>query len=42
VRDETKLIKSMSNKGENNPNYKNKWSDAQKQRMSEIAKERHK
>lgn len=42
VSDETKLIKSMSNKGEKNPNYKNKWSDAQKQRMSEIAKERHK
>lgn len=39
--DETKSIKSLLSKGENNPNYKNKWSDSQKQRMSDIAKERH-
>lgn len=39
--EESILRMSESMKGEKNPNYGNKWSDEQKQRMSEIKKEQY-
>lgn len=42
VSEETRQLKSEIVRGENNPNYGNKWSDEQKQKMSEIKKEQYK
>lgn len=42
VHEETKKLISVLNKGINNPNYNNHWSDIQKEKMSKIAIERHK
>ncbi len=36
VHEETKKLLSETNSGKNNPNFGNKWSDAQKKRMSDI------
>ncbi len=41
VSQETRDIISENNKGNNNPNFNNKWSDYQKQNASEIAKKLH-
>ena len=41
VHDETRLLMSKSRRGSDNPNFNNKWSQDQKDRMSKIAKERH-
>ena len=41
VSDETRQIISEAVKGERNPNYGNKWSDTQKARASNIAKQAH-
>lgn len=40
VHDDTRRLISNLNKGENNPNFGNKWSDEQKQRMSDDMKRR--
>lgn len=37
----TRALKSFTVEGESNPNFNNRWSDEQKNRMSEIAKARH-
>jgi len=42
VHDETRKLQSISNSGENNPNFGNKWTPEQKRKMSEIQKERYK
>ncbi len=42
VHDSTKLLLSNKYKGENNPNYNNKWTIEQKNKMSLQVKERHK
>lgn len=39
VHEQTRLLISENNMGENNPNYGNNWSDAQKKRMSDIKKQ---
>lgn len=39
--DYTRTLQSLSSVGEDNPNFGNRWSDEQCNRMSEIAKERH-
>jgi group I intron endonuclease len=39
--EETRKLKSELNKGENNPNYGNSWSDDKKQRMSELKKQQY-
>lgn len=39
--EDTIKLKSEMSLGELNPNFNNKWSDEQKQRASEIQKERH-
>lgn len=41
IHEETRKLQSSNTQGSKNPNYKNKWSDIQKSKMSEIAKERH-
>ena len=38
VHEETRLLMSKNNKGENNPNYGNKWSEENKQAMSKFKK----
>ena len=42
VHEETKQLLSQSIKGENNPNYGNKWSDEKKKYMSELKKQQYK
>lgn len=42
VHDDTKALISQAVKGENNPNYGNKWTDEQKKYMSELKKEGYK
>lgn len=42
VQDETKKKISEKVKGENNPNYGNKWTDEQKEKMSKLKKEQYK
>ena len=42
VHEETRKLHSESLRGENNPNYGNKWSDEQKKKMSEFQKDRYK
>jgi hypothetical protein len=39
VHSDTRRLISENNRGANNPNYGNKWSDAQKNRAAEIIKE---
>lgn len=41
VLEETRKLKSEISMGENNPNYGNKWTDEQKQNMSELKKEQY-
>lgn len=41
VHPQTLKLMSESNIGENNPNYGNKWSDEQKQKMSKIKKQQY-
>lgn len=41
VHEETRELQRQISTGETNPNYGNYWSDKQKERMSEIAKSRH-
>lgn len=41
IHPETLKIKSRISKGNNNPNYGNRWSESMKQRMSNIKKEQH-
>lgn len=42
VSEETRKLKSELTKGEKNPNYGHKWSDEQKQQMSELKREQYK
>lgn len=42
VHDETKMLFSQLYKGENNPNYGNKWSDKKKKYMSDLKKQQYK
>lgn len=41
VSDETRKIKSEQNKGVNNPNHGNKWSDEMKSNMSSVKQKQH-
>lgn len=41
VHEETRLRMSENNKGQNNPNYGHKWSNDQKQKMSELKNEQY-
>ena len=42
VHEETRKLLSVVNKGVNNPNYGNKWSEEKKQKMSLLKKEQYK
>lgn len=41
VLEETRKLKSEISMGENNPNYGNKWTDEQKEKMSKLKKEQY-
>lgn len=41
VHEKTRKLMSEITKGSSNPNFNNKWSESQKLKMSEIAKNRH-
>ena len=41
VHDETRLLQSMANTGQGNPNFGNRWTPLMKATMSDVSKQRH-